>query len=113
MPRYRVNEVVGIVEIVSGCLSECSFCQTKIAKGKLRSYRMGEILRQIRTDLKEGCKEIWLTSTDTGCYGFDIGSDITELIEECCKIEGDFMLRIGMMNPMVLVKYFDKLNFPI
>jgi threonylcarbamoyladenosine tRNA methylthiotransferase CDKAL1 len=109
MPRYRVNEVVGIVEIASGCLSDCSFCQTKIAKGKLRSYRIGEILRQIRTDLKEGCKEIWLTSTDTGCYGFDIGSDITELIEECCKIEGDFMLRIGMMNPMYLSRYFDKL----
>lgn len=109
LPRYRVNRAVGIVEIASGCMSDCSFCQTKIAKGNLRSYRIGDIIREIKTDLREGCKEIWITSTDTGCYGFDIGSDITELVEECCEIEGDFKLRIGMMNPMYLSKYFDKL----
>jgi MiaB-like tRNA modifying enzyme len=109
LPRYRVNRVVGIVEIASGCMSDCSFCQTKIAKGNLRSYRIGDIIREIKTDLREGCKEIWITSTDTGCYGFDNGSDIAELVEECCEIEGDFKLRIGMMNPMYLSRYFDKL----
>jgi len=109
LPRYRMNRIVGIVEIANGCMSECSFCQTKVAKGNLRSYRIGDILREIKTDLKEGCKEIWITSTDTGCYGFDIGSDISELVKECCEIEGDFKLRIGMMNPMYLPRYIDKL----
>ena len=83
-------------------MSECSFCQTKLAKGRLRSYRIGEILRQIRSDIADGCKEIWLSSTDNGCYGKDIGSDLVHLLRSCCLIEGDYKIRVGMMNPMYL-----------
>ncbi len=100
--RVRVNPVVSIVEIASGCLSECTFCQTKLAKGWLRSYRIGDIMRQIKSDVKSGCKEVWLTSTDNGCYGKDIGSDLPELLQACCSIEGSFRIRVGMMNPMYL-----------
>jgi len=66
IPKIRLNPIVSIVQIASGCLSECSFCQTKLAKAGLKSYRPGDILRQIRTDLNHGCKEIWLYSTDNG-----------------------------------------------
>src|SRR5919112_1601421 len=68
LPRFRINPTISIVEIASGCLSECSFCQTKLAKGDLQSYRIGKIIEQIKHDLKDGAKEIWLTSTDNGCY---------------------------------------------
>ncbi|MFQ5969540.1 MAG: tRNA (N(6)-L-threonylcarbamoyladenosine(37)-C(2))-methylthiotransferase [Nitrososphaerales archaeon] len=100
LPRLRVNPIVGIVEIASGCLSECTFCQTKIAKGRLRSYRIGDVIRQIRHDLKDGCKEVWLTSTDNGPYGKDLKCNLADLINEACSIEGDFMIRVGMMNPL-------------
>ena len=102
VPRVRLNPVVGIVEIASGCMSECTFCQTKLAKGNIRSYPLGQILRQIQQDIKEGCKEIWLTSTDNGCYGKDFGSNIVELLRLCCSINSDFKIRVGMMNPMHL-----------
>jgi MiaB-like tRNA modifying enzyme len=102
IPRIRLNPVVGIVEIASGCMSECTFCQTKLAKGEIRSYPLGEILRQIQHDIKEGCKEIWLTSTDNGCYGKDLGSNIVELLRLCCSIDADYKIRLGMMNPMHL-----------
>lgn len=110
IPRVRVNPVVSIVEIASGCMSECTFCQTKLAKGWLRSYRMGDIMRQIRSDVVEGgCREVWLTSTDNGCYGRDIGSDLVELLKTCCSIEGDFKIRLGMMNPMYLPEMLNRL----
>jgi MiaB-like tRNA modifying enzyme len=102
LPKIRVNPVIGIIEIASGCISECSFCQTKLAKGKLRSYRIGEITRKMRRDIADGCKEIWLSSTDNGCYGKDIGCDLVELLTSCCEVEGDYKIRIGMMNPMYL-----------
>ncbi len=102
VPRIRLNPIVGIVEIATGCMSECTFCQTKLAKGEIRSYPPGEILRQIKHDLQEGCKEIWLTSTDNGCYGKDLGSNIAELLELCCAIDLRYRLRVGMMNPMHL-----------
>jgi threonylcarbamoyladenosine tRNA methylthiotransferase CDKAL1 len=102
IPRVRLNPIVGIVEIASGCMSECTFCQTKLAKGEIKSYPAGQILRQIKHDIKDGCKEIWLTSTDNGCYGKDHGSNIVELLELCCTIDSHYKIRVGMMNPMHL-----------
>ena len=102
LPKVRLNPVVGIIEIASGCMSECTFCQTKLSKGDLSSYRLGDIVRQVQTEIREGCKEIWLTSTDNGCYGFDIGTDLPSLVNAVTEIPGDFMIRVGMMNPMYM-----------
>jgi len=109
LPKVRLNPVVGIVEIASGCMSECTFCQTKLSKGDLTSYRIGDIVRQIETEINEGCKEIWLTSTDNGCYGFDINTDLPSLIDTVVEIPHDFKVRVGMMNPMYLARIKDNL----
>jgi threonylcarbamoyladenosine tRNA methylthiotransferase CDKAL1 len=109
LPKVRLNPVVGIVEIASGCMSECTFCQTKLSKGDLKSYRIGDIVRQVETEINEGCKEIWLTSTDNGCYGFDINTDLPTLINAVSEIPQDFMIRVGMMNPMYMPRIKDDL----
>jgi len=109
LPKVRLNPVIGIVEIASGCMSECTFCQTKLSKGDLTSYRIGDIVRQIETEINEGCKEIWLTSTDNGCYGFDINTDLPSLIDTVVEIPHDFKVRVGMMNPMYLARIKDSL----
>jgi len=109
LPKVRLNPVVGIVEIASGCMSECTFCQTKLSKGDLTSYRLGDIVRQVQTEIKEGCKEVWLTSTDNGCYGFDIGTDLPTLVNSVTEIPGDFMIRVGMMNPMYMPRIKENL----
>ena len=100
LPRVRLNPVVGIVEIAAGCMSECSFCQTRLAKGGLRSHRVGDVVRQVREDVGAGCREVWLTSTDNGCYGLDIGADLPELVGAVSGVPGRFRVRVGMMNPM-------------
>ena len=102
LPKIRLNSTVGIVEIASGCMSECTFCQTKLAKGDLQSYRIGDIVRQVKTEISEGCSEIWLTSTDNGCYGFDIDTDLPELVNTVAEIPEKFFVRVGMMNPMYM-----------
>jgi threonylcarbamoyladenosine tRNA methylthiotransferase CDKAL1 len=109
IPRVRLNSAVSIVEIASGCLSECTFCQTKLAKGMLRSYRIGDIVRQVESDVEDGCSEVWLTSTDNGCYGRDLGSDLGELLSACCSVAGNFKIRLGMLNPMYLPSMLDRL----
>jgi len=109
LPKVRLNPAVGIVEIANGCMSECTFCQTKISKGDLNSYRLGDIVRQVQTEIKEGCKEVWLTSTDNGCYGFDIGTDLPSLVNAVVEIPNEFMIRVGMMNPMYMPRIKEKL----
>jgi MiaB-like tRNA modifying enzyme len=109
LPKVRLNPIVGIVEIASGCMSECTFCQTKIAKGDLKSYRVGDIVRQVSAEISDGCKEIWLTSTDNGCYGLDIGTTLPQLVNQVSEIPGDFVVRVGMMNPMYMPRIKDEL----
>ena len=109
LPKVRLNPAIGIVEIASGCMSECTFCQTKLSKGNLTSYRIGDIARQVRSEINDGCKEIWLTSTDNGCYGLDIDADLPTLIDSVAEVPGDFMVRVGMMNPMYMPRMRDRL----
>jgi MiaB-like tRNA modifying enzyme len=109
IPKVRLNPAIGIIEIASGCMSECTFCQTKLAKGDLQSYRLGDIVRQVKHDLEDGCVEVWLTSTDNGCYGLDIGTSLPELVQKVSEIEHDFRARVGMMNPMHLPRIKERL----
>ena len=109
IPKVRLNPAVGIVEIASGCMSECTFCQTKLAKGDLQSYRIGDITRQVKQELADGCKEIWLSSTDNGCYGLDMGEDLSSLIDQVVQIPENFRIRVGMMNPMFMPRIRDNL----
>ena len=104
MPRVRNNQVIEICEIASGCLSNCSYCEVKFARGKLFSYPKDLIVKEVKNSLNQGCKEIWLTSQDCGCYGRDIDSSLPELLRTICKIKERFFVRIGMMNP-TYVKY--------
>jgi len=109
LPKIRINPVIDIVEIGTGCLSSCTFCQVKIAKGTLISYPPGSIVEQIQESTNSGCKEVWLTSTDNGCYGMDMSMDLTDLLESIVDIPNNFLIRVGMMNPMHTKKKFNKL----
>ncbi|MBI2102241.1 tRNA (N(6)-L-threonylcarbamoyladenosine(37)-C(2))-methylthiotransferase [Candidatus Woesearchaeota archaeon] len=104
LPRVRRNPVVGVVPINLGCLGACTFCKTKSARFTLQSYPLAEIKREVEHALKDGVREIWLTSQDTFCYGFDIGTDIVALLKELVAIPGNFMIRVGMGNPDHLPK---------
>ena len=109
LPKIRLNSAIGIVEIASGWMSECTFCQPKLSKGDLKSYRIGDVVRQVKTEISDGCNEVWLTSTDNGCYGLDIGADLPELVNAVSEIDNKFFIRVGMMNPMYMPKIRDGL----
>lgn len=109
LPRVRRNPVVNIVQINEGCLSKCSYCVVKLARGNLISYPIELIKKDIKISLKEGCREIWLTSQDTACYGRDMGTNLAQLLKEICRIEGKFFVRVGMMNPSFVEDILDEL----
>ena len=108
LPRVRKNDFIDIVPISRGCLGGCTFCKTKAARGNLVSYPIKEIKNEVSLALKEGVKEVWLTSQDTGCYGFDIDTNLAKLLEELIAIPGNFKIRIGMMNPNHILKFKDE-----
>ncbi len=99
------NEVIEIIPISKGCLGNCSYCATKFARGRLKSQPIGKIIAYIKSALKSGKKEFWLSSEDTGCYGLDIGSSLPNLLKEITKIDGFFKMRLGMINPKYALIY--------
>lgn len=103
LPKIRKTGIIEIIPISEGCLSNCSFCKTKLARGNLHSYPKEQIIAQFKTALADGCKEFWITSQDNGCYGFDIYRRekyfLPQLLNELLEIEGDFRIRLGMANP--------------
>ena len=103
------HSVIAKVPISEGCLSNCGFCETKFARGPLNSFSQELILKQIQIALRNGAKEIELTSQDTGAYGLDLGTNIAELVEHASKFEGFYRIRVGMLNPEHLHKYFKRL----
>ena len=109
LPRVRLNPVVGIIPISYGCLGSCAYCCVVYARGRLRSYSIKEIVERVEADLADGVREFWLTSQDTACYGRDIGTNLAELVEAVCAVEGDFRVRIGMMTPNMALDILEDL----
>jgi MiaB-like tRNA modifying enzyme len=110
LPKIRKNPIVGIVSIAEGCTDACSFCSTRMVKGKLRSYAPEQIVREVKILTESGCREIWLTAQDAACYGFDTGTDLAELVLQILsKAKGDYRIRMGMGNPRHTLNYSEKL----
>ena len=107
-PKIRSNPHVEIIPINEGCLNTCSFCKTKQARGTLFSYSIQTIKQSMQNAINTGAYEIYLTSQDTGCYGFDIGTTLPELLKELLTIKGDYKIRIGMGNPNHFKKIIDE-----
>jgi len=93
------DQCTAILPIAQGCLGNCSYCITRIARGKLKSYPVEELTGKFKTMVERGAKEILVTAQDTGCYGRDIGTNLPKLISEFLRTEGEYRIRIGMMNP--------------
>ncbi len=111
LPSVRKNPIIGIVPILNGCNYFCTFCSTKLVKGKLFSYPIDAIRQDVKEHLKAGCKEIWITSNDTGAYMVEQGGKqrIVELLKQILSIPMDFKLRLGMMNPGNTITILDEL----
>ncbi|MBD3253108.1 tRNA (N(6)-L-threonylcarbamoyladenosine(37)-C(2))-methylthiotransferase [Candidatus Pacearchaeota archaeon] len=100
LPKIPKNKLISITQILEGCLGECNFCKTRLAKGKLFSYDKERIIKSIKSDLENKVREIWITSQDNAAYGLDREKqELSELLIEILNLKHKFKLRLGMMNP--------------
>ncbi len=108
VPQVRPNANVEIMPIASGCTNFCTFCGTKLARGNIRSHSPAQLRARLESSLRD-TREFWLTGQDTGAYGLDNGSSLPELLSELLSVEGEFRVRIGMMNPHHLRRIYTEL----
>src|SRR3989344_3124385 len=112
LPKISSNKLISITQISEGCLGNCTYCKARLAKGRLFSYDMNNIIKSIESDLTSGAKEIWLTSQDCANYGMDKknkGQKLPELLNKILNLKHHFKLRLGMMDPNNVLPILEEL----
>jgi threonylcarbamoyladenosine tRNA methylthiotransferase CDKAL1 len=99
----------GIVQIAQGCLGRCTYCITRRARGPLESFPEEEIREKVQAFVDAGAYEIQLTAQDVSAYGRDTGTDLPSLLSTISDLQGNYRIRIGMMNPAKVLPVLDDL----
>jgi threonylcarbamoyladenosine tRNA methylthiotransferase MtaB len=60
------------VQVQQGCDHRCTFCVIPFGRGPSRSVPLGAIVRQVRTLVEGGWREVVLTGVDITSYGTDL-----------------------------------------
>ncbi|MCK9446855.1 tRNA (N(6)-L-threonylcarbamoyladenosine(37)-C(2))-methylthiotransferase [bacterium] len=98
--RQERESCSAIIPIAEGCLGSCSYCATRFARKELNSFNTENIIKEAESVISLGFKEIQLTSQDLSVYGMEKGKQmLPQLLKKLTKIEGDFRIKLGMMNP--------------
>lgn len=96
------------IKVQDGCDNFCTFCITRLARGKGRSLKLAEVLEDIRRALAGGAKEIVLTGVHLGSWGqdFDPPRTLRDLIEAILKEPALVRLRLSSLEPWDLTPDF-------
>jgi threonylcarbamoyladenosine tRNA methylthiotransferase CDKAL1 len=106
--RHPQGKMTAIVPISEGCLGACTYCCVKNARGRLFCYEPQSIIQNIQSQVKQGIKQIYLTSQDCSTYEFG-KINLASLIENIVNFDEKFYLRLGMVNPQFLVENLNQL----
>lgn len=93
------SKIRAFVKIQDGCDNFCSYCIIPQTRGKSRSRKHEDILKEISRLVPLNYKEIVLTGIDMGSYEDGPEYHLEELIEDILQLKNkDFRLRIGSLE---------------
>jgi ribosomal protein S12 methylthiotransferase len=89
------------LKIAEGCDNRCTYCIIPSLRGKYRSRRFEDIIKEATQLAGMGIKEINVIAQDTTRYGMDLYGKyrIAELLDELSKIEGIEWIRLQYSYP--------------
>lgn len=89
------------LKIAEGCSSGCSYCLIPQLRGKYRSREPQDVIKEARTLVDCGVKELVLVAQDTTFYGWDLGkkSALLYLLEQLGKIDRLKWIRLLYTHP--------------
>ena len=97
------------IKIQDGCNQFCSYCAIPLARGRVRSRRAEDILREIQGMVAAGYREVVLTGIHISSYGIDFdlegergGNKLVDLIERLHATEGLERIRLGSLEPRII-----------
>ena len=75
LPVKRVNNFKAYVNIIYGCDKFCTYCIVPYTRGKQRSRKMEDILKEVRELYDDGYQEVTLLGQNVNAYGKDLNLD--------------------------------------
>jgi threonylcarbamoyladenosine tRNA methylthiotransferase MtaB len=105
------------LKIQDGCNQFCSYCIIPFARGRIRSRRPEDVIREVTCLAEAGYGEIVLTGIHLSSYGLDFpegkktpeepfGHGLLDLILEIAKIPGIHRIRLGSLEPRIITEDF-------
>ncbi len=87
VPAKRDSKYKAFVNIMYGCDKFCTYCIVPYTRGKQRSRRFGDIIREVKSLKDNGYKEVTLLGQNVNAYGKDLNLeyDMSVLLEEVAK----------------------------
>ena len=101
LPVERKYPFKSGINIMFGCNNFCSYCIVPYVRGRERSRKPEDIIREIENLVKEGVVEVMLLGQNVNSYGKDLDEPMTfaQLLKEVEKIEGLKRIRFMTSHP--------------
>lgn len=96
------------IKVQDGCNQFCSYCIIPFARGRVRSRKLSEVLKEVQSLAEHGFKEVVLTGIHLSSYGVDTEDSLLHLIEEVHAVEGIERIRLGSLEPRIVTEEFAK-----
>lgn len=97
LPIKRSDASKASVTIMYGCNNFCTYCIVPYVRGRERSRKPEDILKEIKELAEEGYKEITLLGQNVNSYNGGEGYKFANLLNDVCKIDG--IERIRFISP--------------
>lgn len=108
LPEFSINQFEGhtraFVKVQDGCNSFCSYCIIPYVRGRSRSRRVDDILKEVRELIASGYKEVVLTGINIGDFDGapepgESPTRLADLVRAVDQIEGLKRLRLSSIDP--------------
>lgn len=98
-PEYREGGFKTYVSIGEGCDNFCSYCIVPYVRGRERSRRAEDIVREVKDLASRGFKEITLLGQNVNSYKGNKDKGFVRLLEELDAVEGIERIRFMTSHP--------------
>lgn len=99
-----------VIKVQDGCDRFCSYCIIPYARGRVRSRKPENVIKEITDIAKKGIKEVVITGIHVASYGKDFKNNyyLIDLLEDINKISGIERIRLGSIEPLLITDEFIK-----
>ena len=108
--EQTAEHVRAYIKVQDGCNQFCTYCIIPFARGRVRSRKIADVLREVETLASKGYKEVVLTGIHLSSYGVDFPKEEREsllsLIQAVSKVAGIQRIRLGSLEPRIITEEF-------